>query len=100
MYLYAWTLMLAGLALALRFIPYSNHHGRLNLAWTIVLFGYGVIVALASVYLVYLLEIVKFRGRAAWLANRRAATTAAATSAAAATRTDEPRRRAGGARRS
>ena len=27
-YLYAWTLMLAGLALALRFVPYSDHHGH------------------------------------------------------------------------
>ncbi len=26
-YLYAWTLMLAGLALALRFVPYSDHQG-------------------------------------------------------------------------
>ena len=29
-YLYAWTLMLAGLALALRFVPYSDHHGHLH----------------------------------------------------------------------
>ena len=28
-YLYAWTLMLAGLALALRFVPYSDHKGHL-----------------------------------------------------------------------
>ena len=27
-YLYAWTLMLAGLALALRFVPYSDHKGH------------------------------------------------------------------------
>ena len=29
-YLYAWTLMLAGLALALRFVPYSDHKGHLQ----------------------------------------------------------------------
>ena len=29
-YLYAWTLMLAGLALALRFVPYSDHKGHLR----------------------------------------------------------------------
>ena len=29
-YLYAWTLMLAGFALALRFVPYSDHHGQLH----------------------------------------------------------------------
>jgi UDP-GlcNAc:undecaprenyl-phosphate GlcNAc-1-phosphate transferase len=62
LYLYAWTLLLAGLALALRFVPYTNH-GRLYLGWSVVLAAYGVVVALASVYLVYLLEIVKFRGR-------------------------------------
>jgi UDP-GlcNAc:undecaprenyl-phosphate/decaprenyl-phosphate GlcNAc-1-phosphate transferase len=60
-YLYAWTLMLAGLALALRFIPYSNHKGHLYTGWTLVLVALGLIVAAASVYLVYVLEILKFR---------------------------------------
>ena len=39
-YLYAWTLMLAGLALALRFVPYSNHHGHLYTGWTIVMIAH------------------------------------------------------------
>jgi UDP-GlcNAc:undecaprenyl-phosphate GlcNAc-1-phosphate transferase len=60
-YLYAWTLLLAGLALALRFIPYSDHKGHLNFGWTLVLAGFGAIVVAASVYLVYVLEILKFR---------------------------------------
>jgi UDP-GlcNAc:undecaprenyl-phosphate/decaprenyl-phosphate GlcNAc-1-phosphate transferase len=60
-YLYAWTLMLAGLALALRFIPYSDHKGHLYTGWTLVLVALGLIVAAASVYLVYVLEILKFR---------------------------------------
>jgi UDP-GlcNAc:undecaprenyl-phosphate GlcNAc-1-phosphate transferase len=60
-YLYAWTLMLAGLALALRFVPYSDHKGHLHTGWTLVVVGLGLIVAAASVYLVYLLEILKFR---------------------------------------
>ncbi|MHB8491825.1 MAG: hypothetical protein ACYDA6_06395, partial [Solirubrobacteraceae bacterium] len=60
-YLYAWTVMLAGLALALRFIPYSDHHGHFNTGWTLVLAGIGATVLAASVYLVYLLEILKFR---------------------------------------
>jgi UDP-GlcNAc:undecaprenyl-phosphate GlcNAc-1-phosphate transferase len=60
-YLYAWTLMLAGLALALRFVPYSNHHGHLRTGWTALMAALGVIVLVASVYLVYLLEILKFR---------------------------------------
>jgi UDP-GlcNAc:undecaprenyl-phosphate GlcNAc-1-phosphate transferase len=60
-YLYAWTLMLAGLALALRFVPYSNHHGHLYTGWTIVMVALGLAVVAASVYLVYVLEILKFR---------------------------------------
>jgi UDP-GlcNAc:undecaprenyl-phosphate GlcNAc-1-phosphate transferase len=64
-YLYAWTLMLAGLALALRFIPYSDHKGHLHTGWTLVLIGLGLIAAAASVYLVYVLEILKFRRLAA-----------------------------------
>jgi UDP-GlcNAc:undecaprenyl-phosphate/decaprenyl-phosphate GlcNAc-1-phosphate transferase len=60
-YLYAWTLMLAGLALALRFVPYSNHHGRLYLGWTLVMVALALIAVAASVYLVYVLEILKFR---------------------------------------
>ena len=60
-YLYAWTLMLAGLALALRFVPYSNHHGHLRTGWTLVMIAIGLLVIAASVYLVYVLEILKFR---------------------------------------
>jgi UDP-GlcNAc:undecaprenyl-phosphate GlcNAc-1-phosphate transferase len=60
-YLYAWTLMLSGLALALRFIPYSDHKGHLHTGWTLVVLGLGLLVAAASIYLVYVLEILKFR---------------------------------------
>ncbi|HWY18851.1 MAG TPA: hypothetical protein VNY27_09110, partial [Solirubrobacteraceae bacterium] len=60
-YLYAWTLMLAGLALALRFVPYSDHHGHLHTGWTLVMIAIGLCVVAASVYLVYVLEIFKFR---------------------------------------
>ena len=60
-YLYAWTLMLAGLALALRFVPYSDHRGHYDTGWTLVIVAIGLIVAAASVYLVYVLEILKFR---------------------------------------
>jgi UDP-GlcNAc:undecaprenyl-phosphate GlcNAc-1-phosphate transferase len=60
-YLYAWTLLLAGLALALRFVPYSNHHGHLYTGWMLVMVGIGLVVVAASVYLVYVLEILKFR---------------------------------------
>jgi UDP-GlcNAc:undecaprenyl-phosphate/decaprenyl-phosphate GlcNAc-1-phosphate transferase len=60
-YLYAWTLMLAGLALALRFVPYSDHKGHYNAGWTLVMLAIGLLVVAASVYLVYVLEILKFR---------------------------------------
>jgi UDP-GlcNAc:undecaprenyl-phosphate GlcNAc-1-phosphate transferase len=60
-YLYTWTLLLAGLALALRFVPYSDHRGHLYTGWTIVMVALGLLVVAASVYLVYVLEILKFR---------------------------------------
>jgi len=60
-YLYAWTLMLAGLALALRFVPYSDHHGHLRTGWSLVMALIGLLVIAASIYLVYVLEILKFR---------------------------------------
>ncbi len=60
-YMYTWTLMLAGLALALRFVPYSDHHGHYNLGWSLVMVALGLVVFAASVYLVYVLEILKFR---------------------------------------
>ena len=43
-YLYAWTLMLAGLALALRFVPYSDHKGHYDTGWTLVIVAIGLIV--------------------------------------------------------
>jgi UDP-GlcNAc:undecaprenyl-phosphate GlcNAc-1-phosphate transferase len=60
-YLYAWTLMLGAFAVSLRFIPYSDHHGHLHLGWSIVVGAMGLVVAAASVYLVYVLEILKLR---------------------------------------
>src|SRR5271154_7177795 len=60
-YLYAWTLLLAGLALALRFVPYSDHHGHLHTGWTLVMVALALLAVAASVYLVYVLEILKFR---------------------------------------
>ncbi len=60
-YFYAWTLLLAGVALALRFVPYSDHHGHLYTGWTIVMVALGLFAIAASIYLVYVLEILKFR---------------------------------------
>ena len=61
LYLYTWMLAMAGLAVALRFVPYSDGagtqrrldaaHGRPRSSSSLA----------ASVYLVYVLEILKFR---------------------------------------
>jgi UDP-GlcNAc:undecaprenyl-phosphate GlcNAc-1-phosphate transferase len=86
-YLYTWTVMLAGVAIALRFVPYSQHynavvriphyvrhlhHFRLIrfpitehhyiLGWSVLMGAILVGALIASVYLVYVLEILKFRG--------------------------------------
>jgi UDP-GlcNAc:undecaprenyl-phosphate/decaprenyl-phosphate GlcNAc-1-phosphate transferase len=61
LYLYGWALVLAGLALALRFVPYSDNHGHLNAAWTAVMVICGLAALAASVYLVVVLEILKLR---------------------------------------
>jgi UDP-GlcNAc:undecaprenyl-phosphate GlcNAc-1-phosphate transferase len=53
--------MLGAFAVSLRFIPYSDHHGHLHLGWSIVVGAMGLVVAAASVYLVYVLEILKLR---------------------------------------
>jgi len=60
LYLYGWTLALAALALALRFLPYSDDHGHFHAGWSIVLACFGVLALGASLYLVYVLEILKF----------------------------------------
>jgi UDP-GlcNAc:undecaprenyl-phosphate GlcNAc-1-phosphate transferase len=60
-YLYGWALALAGLALALRFVPYSDDHGNFRLGWSIVMAAILLAVAAASLYLVYVLEIFKFK---------------------------------------
>ncbi len=60
-YLYAWTLSLAALALALRFVPYSEDDGTLNVGWAMVMAAFGLLALASSVYLVLVLEILKFR---------------------------------------
>jgi UDP-GlcNAc:undecaprenyl-phosphate GlcNAc-1-phosphate transferase len=61
LYLYGWTLTLALLALALRFVPYSDNHGHFNAGWTAVLAVFGAGAVAASVYLVLVLEILKLK---------------------------------------
>jgi UDP-GlcNAc:undecaprenyl-phosphate GlcNAc-1-phosphate transferase len=60
-YMYGWTLILAALALALRFSPYSDNHGHFNTGWTAVILVCGLAAMAASIYLVVVLEILKLR---------------------------------------
>jgi UDP-GlcNAc:undecaprenyl-phosphate GlcNAc-1-phosphate transferase len=61
LYLYGWTLTLSALALALRFVPYSDHHGHFDTKWVLVLAAFGLVALAASVYLVLVLEILKLK---------------------------------------
>src|ERR687895_63473 len=61
LYLYGWTLSLAALALAMRFVPYSEDDGTLNVGWAAVIGAFALVAFAASVYLVIVLEILKFR---------------------------------------
>ncbi|MBJ7332567.1 MAG: undecaprenyl/decaprenyl-phosphate alpha-N-acetylglucosaminyl 1-phosphate transferase, partial [Solirubrobacteraceae bacterium] len=70
LYLYAWMLSMASLAVALRFVPYSDNGGELNLRWTIVMGGLIALAIIWSIYLVYVLEILKFRRLRAWQLRR------------------------------
>jgi UDP-GlcNAc:undecaprenyl-phosphate/decaprenyl-phosphate GlcNAc-1-phosphate transferase len=61
LYLYGWTAVMAGLALALRFVPYSDNHGHFDALWSAVM-GICLLAAVAaSIYLVEVLEILKLR---------------------------------------
>jgi UDP-GlcNAc:undecaprenyl-phosphate GlcNAc-1-phosphate transferase len=60
-YLYGWTFVMSVLALALRFVPYSDNHGHFNILWTAVMALLGLLALGASVYLIYVLEILKLR---------------------------------------
>ena len=57
-YMYAWCAILAGAALATRFIPFRAH-GVWHFWPTLAVAGIGLVALATSVYIVYLLEIVK-----------------------------------------
>jgi UDP-GlcNAc:undecaprenyl-phosphate GlcNAc-1-phosphate transferase len=60
-YLYAWTLVLAAVALALRFVPYSDDHGHFDVVWTTFMAACLLGAIAASIYVVNVLEILKLR---------------------------------------
>jgi UDP-GlcNAc:undecaprenyl-phosphate/decaprenyl-phosphate GlcNAc-1-phosphate transferase len=69
-YLYAWSFVMAGNAVALRFVPYSESSGRLNAGWAVLMGALLALGVIASFYLVYVLEIVKLRRLRAWQLRR------------------------------
>ena len=70
LYLYAWSLVMAGDAVALRFIPYSQSDGTLNPGWAALMGALLVAGVAASIYLVWVLEILKLRRLRAWQLRR------------------------------
>ncbi len=58
-YLYGWSLLMAGMAVALRLI---THYARHDPGWIAFLIALGVACIGASLYLIYVLEILKFKG--------------------------------------
>jgi UDP-GlcNAc:undecaprenyl-phosphate/decaprenyl-phosphate GlcNAc-1-phosphate transferase len=70
LYLYAWTLIMAGNAVALRFIPYSERGGELNLGWALLMGSLLTLCVAVSLYLIWVLEIIKFRRVREWQLRR------------------------------
>ena len=58
-YLYAWSAILASLAVAIRLLPYHPHNTHYDWLWVGVLVALAVIALAASIYLVIVLEILK-----------------------------------------
>jgi UDP-GlcNAc:undecaprenyl-phosphate/decaprenyl-phosphate GlcNAc-1-phosphate transferase len=72
LYLYAWCVILGGAALATRFVPFRER-GDWHLWPTVVVALIGFVAVAASLYIVYLLEILKLRRVRAWADRRREA---------------------------
>jgi UDP-GlcNAc:undecaprenyl-phosphate GlcNAc-1-phosphate transferase len=61
-YLYAWTAVLAAVALALRFVPYTDNHGHFHAFWTAFMAVCLLGAIAASIYVIQVLEILKLKG--------------------------------------
>jgi UDP-GlcNAc:undecaprenyl-phosphate GlcNAc-1-phosphate transferase len=59
--LYAWCALMGAAAITLRFVRYRDPDGSLNLEGALVLGATGLLAVAASVYMVYILEILKWR---------------------------------------
>jgi UDP-GlcNAc:undecaprenyl-phosphate GlcNAc-1-phosphate transferase len=70
LYLYGWTVTMAGVGIALRFVPYSDTSGHLKAGWTVLMAALLLFAVATSLYLVYVLEIVKLRRLREWQLRR------------------------------
>ena len=59
--LYAWCVLMGLVAIVLRFVPYRDPDGGVRVLGALTLAGVGLLAILASVYMVYVLEILKWR---------------------------------------
>jgi UDP-GlcNAc:undecaprenyl-phosphate GlcNAc-1-phosphate transferase len=59
--LYGWCALMCAVALTLRFLPYHDPDGGVRIAGTVGLAAALTVALIASVYLVYVLEILKWR---------------------------------------
>jgi UDP-GlcNAc:undecaprenyl-phosphate GlcNAc-1-phosphate transferase len=59
--LYGWCLVLAAFALAVRFLHYKDPAGAVDVAQTLALSGFALVALAASAFVVYELEIIKYR---------------------------------------
>ena len=59
--LYGWCALMGGVAVALRFVPYDDSDGGGGLLGSFGLAAAGLVALVASVYLIYVLEILKWR---------------------------------------
>lgn len=70
LWLYAWTALMAGTAVALRFIPYSERDGTLIEGWALLMAALLLLCLAVSLYLVWVLEIIKLRRLREWQLRR------------------------------
>jgi UDP-GlcNAc:undecaprenyl-phosphate/decaprenyl-phosphate GlcNAc-1-phosphate transferase len=72
LYFYVWGVILAGAALATRFVPFREH-GTWHLWPTVAVAAIGLLAVAASFYMIYVLEILKLWRVRAWAERRREA---------------------------
>jgi UDP-GlcNAc:undecaprenyl-phosphate/decaprenyl-phosphate GlcNAc-1-phosphate transferase len=71
LYFYAWGVVLAGAAIATRFVPFREG-GEWHFWPTVLVSAIAVVAVAVSLYVVYVLEILKVRRLRAWAERRRA----------------------------